>query len=293
MYMRESSNTTILAIDGGGSRCRLACETADRRVRVETGPANAFSDFEGTITQITNGLSTLAEESGFSVDALVEVPTFIGLAGAISDDIIERLRASLPFQHVRIEDDRPAALRGALGTQDGAIIHCGTGSFLAFQQSGQMRLAGGWGSILGDEASARWLGWKALNVALRVADGTLPDNSWSRSFVTDFGGVDKIVMFAGGATPAEFGALAPRVTEAAHEGDPLANAIMSEGARYLSDSITALGWSDGMALCLTGGVAPLYRDHLPRTLQEAICAPIGEPLDGALALAREMSHDKT
>ncbi|MEM9247606.1 MAG: BadF/BadG/BcrA/BcrD ATPase family protein [Pseudomonadota bacterium] len=289
--MRDSLDIAVLAIDGGGSRCRLACAGAGRESRVETGPANVYSDFDGAVARIRDGLSKLAAEAGVEVAALVRVPAFVGLAGVCSDATTAKLHHALPFERMLIEDDRPAALRGALGHADGAVIHCGTGSFLAFQKDGETRLAGGWGAVLGDEASARWIGWMALNHALRVTDGTLPANVWARALVDDMGGVDAVLQFASSATPADFGTIAPRVTEAATEGDPLALSILERGADHVARAVQALGWSEGMALCLTGGVAPFYRDHLPQALADALQEPEGAPLDGALSLAREMVHD--
>ena len=289
--MYESSDISVLAIDGGGSRCRLACEMAGRVLRVETGSANAHSDFDGALLQIRKGLSKLARQLSIEEEKLSHVPAFIGLAGVISESIRARLRAALPFDRVVIEDDRPAALRGAVGANDGAIFHSGTGSFLALQRAGQIRLAGGWGSILGDEASAKWIGWSALNAALRVADGTLPENALANALIDDMGGAEAVVQFAVNATPADFGAIAPRITEAAAEGNPFAQAILHQGAQHITEAIRALGWSEGMDLCLTGSVAPFYKDYLPDSVAQALRAPIGEPLDGALSLAREVAHD--
>ncbi|MEM1237419.1 MAG: BadF/BadG/BcrA/BcrD ATPase family protein, partial [Pseudomonadota bacterium] len=178
----------------------------------------------------------------------------------------------------------------ALGPSDGAIIHCGTGSFFGFQRARTMRFAGGWGSIIGDEASAKWLGWSALNRALRTVDGTLPSSTFAQSLVDDLGGIDPVLQFAASATPEEFGALAPRVTEAASAGSSFAQAILRDGAHHVASAVTALGWQETMPLCLTGGVAIHYRDYLPASVARALRDPLGEPINGALSLAKEVAN---
>jgi len=286
--MNESMDTAVLAIDGGGTRCRIACDVAGRVTRVETGSANVYTDFDEAIRQIKSGLSQLAAEAGIDESALAEMPVFVGLAGAISEAILAGLRSALPFASMRIDDDRPAAVRGALGLEDGAIIHCGTGSFFALQKAGQIRLAGGWGPVLGDEASAKWIGCTALNNALRVVDGTLPESAFARELIAQIGGIEATLSFGTHARPPEFGSLAPQITQAAARGDAFGRSIMQQGAAHVVSAITALGWQEGMTLCLTGGAAPLYRPHLPPAIVAAVSAPKGEPLDGALSLAREI-----
>lgn len=266
----------------------MACDLGGVVTRVETGSANVHNDFEGSVAEIERCLNALAEQSGMSESDLAGLPAFLGLAGVSSDDISARLRAVLPFRRVKISDDRPAAVRGALGDTDGVVIHCGTGSFFGIQTSGNLRFAGGWGPILGDEASAGWIGKAALNATLRALDGTISDSSLTDHLLARFGGAEGVIGFAACASPPEFGALAPIVTQAGDAGDPTALSIIKDGARYITEIVERLGWSDGMTLCLTGGVAPCYRAHLSQQLRRCLRQPLGEPLDGALSLAREV-----
>lgn len=290
--MSESLKSAVIAMDGGGSRCRIALKSAHDLVRVEVGAANVHSDFDGAIAEIRHGLETVATELGGGLSDLVDAPAFAGLAGVSSVDVGDRVRAALPLSTLRVADDRPAALRGALGAFDGAIVHCGTGSFLALQQGRTARLAGGWGANLGDEASAKWIGHRALALTLQARDGTAPDSALAKELSRDLGGVDGILSFAAGATPAAFGTLAPRVTAAAEAGDALALVVMRAGAEQIAALLAALGWTSDMALCLTGGVGPVYAAYLPDDLRRALRAPLGEPLDGALALAEEFANDR-
>ncbi|OIQ44538.1 MAG: ATPase [Roseobacter sp. MedPE-SW] len=294
--MTQPSSPSVLAIDGGGTRCRIALEREDEVIRVESGAANASSNFDGTVAQIRVGLERLSAAAKLPWAELTQVPAFLGLAGVVSPEIARRLQRALPLSRTHIEDDRPAALRGALGAADGAIAHCGTGSFLASQIQGKRHIVGGWGQQLGDEASAQWLGRLALARTLDVTDGLTTATGLSASLIDRFSGAAEIVAFASQASPMEFGAFAKDVTRHAKEGDPLARNLMRQGACYIAETLPRIGWTPGQPLCLTGGLAPEYHAYLPRQMQEDLQAPQGDPVYGALALAREFaaqSHTET
>ncbi len=289
--MDGSPHLKALAIDGGGTRCRLALTQGARVTTVETGPANVSTDFDGAIAQILTGLRTLAAETGESAQALARQPAFIGLAGVTGPEVADRVRGALPFGTARVEDDRPAALRGALGHREGAVAHCGTGSFFGSYLKGAMRLSGGWGPILGDEASAQWIGRRALRGALETVDGEAETSGLSRALLDRLGGAAGIVDFAGTAPPSRFGALAPLVTAAAQEADSLALRTMEAGAAEIAKSLPPIGWRPGIAICLTGGIGPQFAPYLPDAMQADVAPPAGEPLSGALALARELARE--
>lgn len=280
----------FVAIDGGGTRCRLAFCDGARRVVVEGGSANVSSDFEGALATIRDGLGRLAADAGVAADGIAALPAFVGLAGVTGPDLARRVRAGLRFSSMRVEDDRPAALCGALGARDGVVAHCGTGSFLAARISGTMRFSGGWGSVLGDEASAFWVGRQALSLTLRSVDGRCAATPLTLQFLADLGGAAGIVDLSRTASPREIGALAPRVTEQAQNGDAVALRILRDGAAEIAASARHLGWVPGLALCLTGGIGPHYAPYLPGDMRQALIRPQGDPLDGAIALARALAE---
>jgi glucosamine kinase len=282
--MSDSRSIPVIAVDGGGTRCRVAYDDGRSTTVVETGPANASTDFESAARQVTEGLNVLSQRMNVDLSGL---PAFVGLAGVVDAGIVDRLAAALPLSKARIADDRPAALRGALGRKDGVIAHCGTGSFFAAQIGGAMRFAGGWGSVLGDEASAHWIGKRALRIALDCADGLCPPSPLTDKLHADLGDAPGIVRFAGKATPADIGALARIVTNCASNNDAVATRILKEGAGEIARTLPLLGWTQGMAICLTGGLGPHYLPYLPEDMRAHVTPPEGEPLAGAIDLARE------
>jgi glucosamine kinase len=260
-------------------------------VSVETGSANVSTDFAASLHEIRSGLEALAERLEVTLDDLCARPAFVGLAGVTGPVLAEKLRASLPFKRVRIEDDRPAALRGALGSADGFLAHCGTGSFFGAQVAGSSRLIGGWGPVLGDDASAQWIGRTALTAVLDCVDGLCPMSEFAECMLRDFDGAAEIVRFAGDAAPAEFGALARRVTAAASQGDPVAIGVMRRGATRVAEILVSLGWRPGFPICLTGGIGPQFPLYLPDEMRDHVADPKATPLDGALELAGDLAKE--
>ncbi|MEM6656628.1 MAG: BadF/BadG/BcrA/BcrD ATPase family protein [Pseudomonadota bacterium] len=295
--MTRSAKPLILAIDGGGTRCRLALCDGVALSKVEVGAANVSTDFDAARRELQRGLEALISQSSHSFEELTHVPTYMGLAGVTGDAISEKLAAALPLHNIRIEDDRAAALRGALGPDDGFVAHCGTGSFIATQRAEFIRLAGGWGPVLGDQASAQWIGKRALSKALDHVDGLGPLSHLAQDLLSNHGGAPGLVRAAAQMSPKEFGAIAPQVTELARKKDALAITLLKDGADYLAGMLHKMGWAPGLPICLTGGIGPHYEEYLPQTMQAALVNPLGDPLSGALALARayqeEIEHECT
>lgn len=290
--MTDSQTSMILAVDGGGTRCRLALLDAEVLHIAEAGSANVSTDFDAACDALRAGLDVLAHKAGLGRDALHDFPAFVGLAGVTGPDMAARVGKALGFKNARIADDRPAALRGALGDRDGVIAHCGTGSFFASRINGKVRFAGGWGAVLGDQASAQWVGRQALALCLEKVDGLRPASPLTDALLTRFDGSAGVVRFASDASPVSFGDLAPVVTEHAAEGDAMARAVMVAAAAEVSRGLLGVRWVPGLPICLTGGIAGHYAADLPEEMRACIEAPQGRPLDGALALAGEVADER-
>jgi len=290
MSLKDSN--AVLAIDGGGTRCRFALVVDTERFDCVLGAANVFTDIEGAVRCIKSGIMQLSTLAGVESGDIYSVPAYVGLAGANVEATKARLKQSLEFTVVEFEDDRNAAVRGAFGASDGFLAHCGTGSFFASQVAETRTFFGGWGSILGDEASACWMGKKALSAVLEHIDRRNPCPGLAAAILEKLKGVDGILSFAATATPEEFGAFAPVVTKLATRGDPICVDILHEGASLVSQSLDRAGWRSGSPICLTGGLAHEYGAYLTEEKARALIEPLGLPIDGAIALAQELQKDR-
>mgnify|MGYP001628249166 CR=1 FL=1 len=283
--MTDSLHSHLIAIDGGGTSCRFALQRPAGRLVIRRGSANVYSAPGAALDTLRSGLADLAREAGLAPDALAEIPAYAGLAGVIDATDAAAIAAQLPLRRVRVEDDRPAAVAGALGARDGSLMGVGTGSFLARQEGGRITLAGGYGFQAGDEGSGAWIGKRLLQRCLHVLDGIAEETPVTRQCLDSFGGqAAAIVRFALTAKPGDYGRHAPRVTNAAAAGDPAAVAIMAEGAAYICAVLGALGHRPGETLCMAGSVAPHYTEFLPQGIASGLSPAQGEALDGALIL---------
>lgn len=288
--MTDGLKVSAIAVDGGGTNCRIAGITETACEVVVKGAANAFTDFDGTVRTITAGLRDLAELMSVPVSTLAATPAYLGLAGVVDHEIEHALQKALPFTTVKIEGDGKSAIRAALGADDGIVAHCGTGSFFGLQRNKAQRLVGGWGAVLDDIASARWMGCRVLSLTLYATDGLVNETDLTKHVMNLYGSPKKILEFGNRAVASEIGQLAKTVSEYAKQNDETALQIFKEGAFLIEDTVSRLGWSDE-SICLTGGLGPAYVSFLPDVMREKIIDPKGEPLDGAVELAREFSRE--
>lgn len=285
----------IIAVDGGGSGCRAAIGTRTKGILAQTtgGPANATSDPRGAVQNVLTAVQRAAEQASVPTLALGNAVAHLGLAGVMSAQQGQAVAQALPFASCTVTDDRPTTAAGALGGADGFVAAIGTGSFVGRSAGGVFHAVGGWGLALSDQASGAWLGREALVRVLLAHDKVGLPSALTDGLMAHFGDdPNAIVGFSQTATPADYAALAPHVVDAAQAGDPMARGIMEQGAGYIGAALTALGYTKGDPLCLTGGIGPHYATYLSAAVQQVVIPAAGTALDGAFALAhRQLAVD--
>lgn len=289
--MDNAAHPVLVAADGGGTACRMVLVDHGRRFDIRVGATNVHSDPDGAVATLRAALAALAAKAGLDNAALAGAVGYFGLAGANSTAAAVRIAGHLPLRRVRIEDDRRAAVAGAFGDRDGTLAGIGTGSFLARQHGGTIDLRGGWGFLLGDEASGGWLGRMALARVLHAVDGIASDTDLTRALAARFGGPQGILDFVTAARPGDMAVLAPDVVAAAVAGDAAGRALMQAGAEYIARAAMATGWRAPEPFCLTGGLGPAYVSYLPAELAGARCQPAASALEGALTLATRFAME--
>ncbi|MDT8857922.1 BadF/BadG/BcrA/BcrD ATPase family protein [Paracoccaceae bacterium Fryx2] len=270
----------FLGIDGGGTGCRAAVANVSGRVLGvgSGGPANIASDPDGARDSILIAATEAADAAGVG---LADLRAVLGLAGANVPGFAARLAAALPFASARVESDATIALKGALRDGDGIVAALGTGSVFAVQRAGVLRQIGGWGLVLGDEASGAWIGRALLARALRADDGFVPMTPLLQEVLAGMDGPKGVVSFALAARPAYFAALAPRVTGS---DDPAAVAVMGMALDEVAAAIDLLQAGEALPVVFLGGLGGVFAARLDG--RWPIRAPLGNGLDGALWMAR-------
>lgn len=284
--MMKSGTSPRIGIDGGGTSCRFGLQLSDRLIVVTGGSANIHSDPETALRTLRDGIAALAHESGMTAEGIARVPTYAGLAGVSNRAHMALVVEGLGQRFLRVENDSRPAVVGALGGGNGCVAGIGTGSYLAHKDGAAIRVMGGYGAELGDEASGGWLGRQLLMRVLHICDGLGRESPFTAGVLARFDG-DKtnIVAFGRRAAPAEFGRFAPDIVAAARDGDANAVALMQAGADYIGRGLAALGHLPGQPLCLIGGLGPHYAEFLPAPLRAGLIEPQGSALDGAMMMA--------
>ena len=276
-----------LGIDGGGTGCRAAIAEAGGQIlgMGQAGPANIASDPSGARDNILIAATEALSAAVGAVRVPALLPTLhagLGLAGANAAGAVARLCASLPFAAISVASDAVAAMKGALGTQDGIVAVLGTGSVFARQQAGHIHQIGGWGLVLGDEGSGAWLGRSLLAASVAAQDGFRPLTPLLRQVLADHGGAEGVIGFAVTARPADFAGLAPAVLAS---DDPAALAILALADQAVTASIALLQpVGPPLAVTFIGGIGPTFAGRLAGSWP--VRGAEGSALDGALSLAR-------
>jgi N-acetylglucosamine kinase-like BadF-type ATPase len=202
----------------------------------------------------------------------------------------------LPSGDVRLVHDSVIAHAGALGGAAGVVVIAGTGSaaYASFGD-GSTHFAGGWGYLFGDEGSAFWIARRAVEMA--IAHGDCDGTARLLSFF-DVHALRELTraFYLGRITRASLASFAPVCLQAARDRDGcLCLCEPPERAALALAELAALAarGRDPQRVAFTGGlVADAWffgrvREATSRRLPGVeICEAAGDPVDGALRLAR-------
>ncbi len=246
-----SAETSLLLIDSGATHTRALAVAASGGKLGEghAGPSNAFAVGEKTALEnfCRAARSALAAGRcrGRDIAGTVVGSASVDVNGAGSRPLRQILRRELALERIIVRSDAEIALEGALAGRPGVVIACGTGSVVLGKNGrGRIVKAGGWGPLIGDEGSAQWMTRQAFQAAARATDGSGSATSLvrilSRALGLDSFGQILDVVYRKPMSPAALGALAPRVAQAAAQGDACALAIFQRAGEDLADQAAAV-----------------------------------------------------
>jgi glucosamine kinase len=279
-----------IGIDGGGTSCRARIRDTAGALLGEGsgGPANVRLDSKLVMQSILAASREAAENAGLGEAGLRRAHAGFGLAGAALKSAAARLLAEPhPFPSIAIETDAYAAWLGAHQGADGAILILGTGSCGLAVVGGRQFYVSGYGAEVSDEASGQRLGRAAMRRALWAHDGRAAMTPLAAAILARFNdSTEEIIAFATTARPADYGRFVPLVLEYAGRHDQLGLALLSEAAADAVRIIARLIEVGAPSVCVLGGLAEPLSKWLPPSIRERLSEPKGDPLDGAILMAR-------
>jgi len=278
----------VIGIDGGGTSCRAAVATLDGVVlgRSKSGAANIRTDLTGARASIVEAARLAFAEAGIDPDGIDRTPALLGLAGSNVGTYRQQLQAILPFPRCAVESDALIALEGALGAADGAIAILGTGSAYMLRRGETVRTVGGWGFLVGDQASGGRIGRDLLEETLLAHDNIRPASPLTDALLAVFRNNPRdIVEFTTTAKPGDFGGFAPMVFDHAARNDAVATFIVERAVGAISASLDVLKLTEDEPICLLGGLAALYGPRLAARHRDRLRQPLQDALGGAVAMA--------
>jgi glucosamine kinase len=93
------------------------------------------------------------------------------------------------------------------------------------------------------------------------------------------------------ATPAEYAAFAPLVMNYAEAGDEIALSIVEDAVLHVERFIATIFARGAPRLALGGGLSARLRPWLRVRTAERLVEPLGDPVSGALLLARGLGGE--
>ncbi|AMX01980.1 N-acetylglucosamine kinase [Microbulbifer thermotolerans] len=282
----------FIGIDGGGSKCRASIVDANNQVLGTgvAGPANPLHGYAQTIDSIVRSAALALADADLPAQMLGELVAGAGLAGVNMPRLYSEMAAwAHPFSKLYLTTDQHTACLGAHRGGDGAVIIVGTGSCGYVWANGQSKLIGGHGFPHGDKGSGAWMGMEAVKYLLMALDGLAEDSRLKNELLQMLGAEDANEVFEkiGGKSSSHYARLAVPVIECAEAGDPVAEAIVRDGASYISDLADKLLELKPPRLSMIGGLAQRLRPWLAPHVVERLATPLEAPEMGCVYFARQ------
>lgn len=228
----------FLGLDAGGTKTTAALGDDTRILARASG--GSIKPLRVSLDEAQKNLAALLAETSrqSGVDLQRITASCIGTAGVRlpqTDGWMRQILSSCASGAIVVCGDEEIALDAAFPGGAGVLAMAGTGSnTLGRTSTGQLLTVGGWGPVLGDQASGYWIGHQALRSAFRARD--FGERTRILDRVIEFWkapSLEEIVNIAHSSP--DFSQLSPIVVDCAQEGDAVALEVLERGGRLLGE----------------------------------------------------------
>lgn len=247
---RATRETFFLGIDGGGTKTQAIITNANFTIIGEgkSGASNPHRvGCKEAVANIVSATNKALQDAGLQLTDLTAACA--GIAGTshpihyhIMKDALDR---SLGLEKLELVTDARAALMGALDGRDGVIVIAGTGSIaLGLNDVGEDARSGGWGPTFSDEGSGYDIARQALKAVAASFDGRSTETLLTKMICQELR-IEKpsdlpSVIYREDAKPTQIASLAKLVSQAAEQGDEVAQEILEHAGQELGQLAVAV-----------------------------------------------------
>ncbi|MEU8332096.1 BadF/BadG/BcrA/BcrD ATPase family protein [Micromonospora sp. NPDC048839] len=309
------SDALVIGLDVGGTSTRATALTLTGD-RVGTGRAGGGNPTSHGAERAAAELLTALREALADLDPARVVAGTIGLAGAgrLLADPAGRAAFDRAWHDAGLRcpyavyGDALVAYASGSAAPEGTVLIAGTGAITAQVHDLRLdRIADGHGWLLGDTGSGFWLGRESVRRLLADLDAGRAPGALATTVLTKLLGspeiaarprdtVDATIQAVTRRPPIELAQLAPLVVDAAHHGDPVATALITEAAAHLAESVSRIRPTGAVTPLVLGGglltadtpLATAVRVEITRHWPDA---PLRTAGDGAAAAAWLAARD--
>ncbi|KAF0149743.1 MAG: putative N-acetylglucosamine kinase [Ignavibacteria bacterium] len=301
----------LIGLDGGGTKTK--CVITDMEFKpfyeCQGGPSNfLIIGTENVSETILRLILECVKLTNITIDQIASI--FIGTTGAgrvsdankLRDDFTAYASSNgFTFNKFNVDSDARIALEGAFSGKAGSLLIAGTGSIIFGKDSkGQIYRVGGFGRLLGDEGSGNTIGKRGLNQVAKDLDGRGEKTELTKLLKKHFGIEDAQQLITEVyRNNFDMAAFAPKVIEAAKNGDAAATKILEDESDELVlhvKSICRMIGEEAMKLCLVGGTittenyyAEMFKRKIETQLSKVkIILAENPPEIGAAFMAKSM-----
>lgn len=248
-----------LSVDGGGTSCKVALFNANGQMlgQGRAGASNARLGAERVLNEIISATQIAFADANLDIENMAKTHACFGLAGLeLQRDQDNFSKLNTNFKSVILETDGVTACLGAFDGADGSIVITGTGTSAVAMNDGYINNIGGWGFEISDSGSGSIMGRNAVRYALRAAEGLEAQTGFTH-YVMDFFNHDmgQMVLWAEQAEPKDFASFAIAVFDFAENGDDVANILITQHMKELTQLIEGSFNFGSKQFALLGGLA--------------------------------------
>lgn len=293
----------FLGVDGGGTKTDYLLSVDGKHFSAKTNTIHlkqiSRDEFKKNISETINHL---CKEANITIDdidfSFIAIPGF-GQYPENEKFMEEFFDDFFGKEKYKMGNDSINGWSGSLNAKAGINLVLGTGS-IAFgvDNKGNSNTSGGWGPLLGDEASGYFIGKNLLNLFTKMSDGRIektPLYEIIRDELKIKNDVE-IIDITGNMKRDEIADLARLLKPALEKNDKYAKKLLDlvgyEAALTIDSLINKLEFDSTVKVSYSGGVYKLGKDLIDSIKKYVkndveIVKPYTTPIEGSIILAKK------